>query len=132
MVSSIAFAAGFAACDQRKGQLVPFLVEWPSLLAHLNPLELWRQVRTGRGKGGIELRRSAAALDAEFLESLALQRTGACTPPPEGTSATQRGGAGLGRKASTALAPSHPSGRKGSGPGSRGAGPQLPFSLRIG
>jgi len=76
IVSSIAFAAGFAACAQRKGQLVPFLVEWPSLLAHLNPLELWRRARTGRGNGGMALRRSAAAREAEFFESLA--------PPEDG------------------------------------------------
>jgi hypothetical protein len=76
IASSIAFAAGFAACAQRKGQLVPFLVEWPSLLAHLNPLELWRRARTGRGKGGMALRRSAAAREAEFFESLA--------PPEDG------------------------------------------------
>ena len=76
MLSSIAFAVGFAACAQRKGQLVPFLVEWPSLLAHLNPRELWRRARTGRGNGGMALRRSAAAREAEFFESLA--------PPEDG------------------------------------------------
>ncbi len=76
IVSSIAFAAGFAACAQRKGQLVPFLVEWPFLLAQLNPLELWRRARTARGSGGMALRRSAAEREAEFFESLA--------PPEEG------------------------------------------------
>jgi hypothetical protein len=76
MASSIAFAAGFAACAQRKGQLVPFLVEWPGVLARLNPLGLWRRARTGRGTGGVPLRRSAAALEAEFFESLA--------PPEDG------------------------------------------------
>jgi len=50
-----------ASSIRRRGQLVPFLVEWPSLLAHLNPLEL---------------RRSAAALEAEFLQSPA--------PPEDG------------------------------------------------
>lgn len=78
MVSSIAFAAGFAACAQRKGQLVPFLVEWPTLLARLSPLGLWRASRVGhgRGNGGVALRRSAAEREAEFFESLA--------PPEEG------------------------------------------------
>ncbi|MCP9835978.1 hypothetical protein KBY84_00560 [Cyanobium sp. N.Huapi 1H5] len=76
IVSSIAFAAGFAACAQRKGQQVPFLVEWPFLLAQLNPLELWRRARTARGNGGLALRRSAAEREAEFFESLA--------PPEDG------------------------------------------------
>jgi hypothetical protein len=50
-----------ASSIRRRGQLVPFLVKWPPLLAHLNPLEL---------------RRSAAALEAEFLQPPA--------PPEEG------------------------------------------------
>jgi hypothetical protein len=77
IVSSIAFAVGFAGCAQRKGQLVPFLVEWPELLARLNPQGLWRRVRTSRGNGGMALRRSAAEREAEFFESLA--------PPEEGS-----------------------------------------------
>ncbi len=36
----------------RKILLVPFLVEWPSLLASLNPLGLWRRARTDRGNFG--------------------------------------------------------------------------------
>lgn len=72
MVSSIAFAVGFAACAQRKGQLVPFLVEWPFLLAQLNPLELWRRRRNLGEPGGIAVfPPSAARREAEFFESLA-------------------------------------------------------------
>jgi hypothetical protein len=81
MLSSIAFAVGFAACAQRKGQLVPFLMEWPFLLARLNPLVLWRWARAGRGTGGVPLRRSAAALEAEFFESLAPQEEQAPPSP---------------------------------------------------
>ncbi|MBW4531672.1 MAG: hypothetical protein KME02_13400 [Aphanothece saxicola GSE-SYN-MK-01-06B] len=76
MASAIAFAVGFAACAQRRNSPVPFLVEWPALLAHLNLLVLWRRARSGSRSATVALRRSAAEREAEFFESL--------VPPEEG------------------------------------------------